>query len=185
MKKRIYSIYLSVLLLSPLLAVAGEAAQTLINTDLKQEPFADAQTLATLPASSAVEVIKRQGGWIQVKAASNEGWLKMSSIKLGGGNAGKGDSGLGSLINVARSGRSGNTGVTVATGVRGLSPEDLKNAKPAPEAVKKLDSFPAGKNEAQSFANSGKLKSQSVEYFAEAKAVETSSSNSFIGGGRK
>ena len=180
-------ILLFTLLLLPLLAGAGEAAQTLTNIELKQEPFIDAQTIATLPAATAVEVITRQGGWMRIKPASGaEGWLKMSSIKLGSGTAdAKGESGLGSLLNAARSGRSGNTGVTVATGVRGLSPEDLKNAKPAPEAVKKLDSFPNGKKEAESFASSGKLKSQAVEYLAEAKSVETAGGNSLVGGGRK
>jgi len=161
-------------LLLPLLAYAGEAAQTLIKTDLKQEPFADAQTIATLDASTAVEVIKRQGGWVQVKPATGtEGWVKMTSIKIAGSvAAGKsGDSGLGSLLNVARSGRSGNTGVTVATGVRGLSPEDMKNAKPAPDEVKKLDNYAASKSQAESSASKAKLASQKVDYLAEAKSA--------------
>lgn len=170
-------------------AHAGETAQTLANTELKGDPFADAATVATLPAGSAVEVVKRQGGWMRVKPASGEsGWLKMTSVKLGsGGTDAKGDSGLGTLWNVARSGRSGNTGVTVATGVRGLTPEDLKNAKPAPEAVKKLDTFAATKNDAESFAGKAALRRQTVEYIAEAKVATDGGSgggNTF-GGGRK
>jgi hypothetical protein len=170
-------------------ASAGETAQTLANTELKGEPFVDAATVASLPAGSSVEIIKRQGGWMKVKPASGEGgWLKMTSVKLGGGDAaGKsGDSGLGSLLNVARSGRSGNTGVTVATGVRGLTPEDLKNAKPAPEAVKKLDSFAAAKGDAESFASKASLRRQTVDYVAEAKvASESTPSGGTFGGGRK
>ena len=170
-------------------ASAGEAAQTLANTELKGEPFSDAATVASLPAASAVEILKRQGGWMKVKPASGEGgWLKMTSVKLGGGDAaGKsGDSGLGSLLNVARNGRSGNTGVTVATGVRGLTPEDLKNAKPAPEAVKKLDSYAAAKGDAETFAGKAALKRQSVDYLAEVKVAAPesapTSSNMFKGG---
>ena len=168
-------------LLLPLLAYAGEAAQTLIKTDLKQEPFADAKTIATLDASTAVEVIKRQGGWMQVKPATGaEGWVKMTSIKIAGSvAAGKsGDSGLGSLLNVARSGRSGNTGVTVATGVRGLTPEDLKNAKPDPEAVKKLDTVATTKGDAESFAGKASLRRQIVEYIPEAKVANESNPSS-------
>jgi hypothetical protein len=160
---------------------AGDPGQTLVAADLKQEPFADAATLVNLSAGTQVDVIKRQGGWMQVKPADGkEGWLKMTSIKLGTGTAGKGESGLGSLINVARSGRSGNTGVTVATGVRGLSAEDLKNTKPAPDAVKKLDSFPSGKREAETFAGSAKLQSQKIDYLTNAQ-TSGSSTNSFGG----
>lgn len=172
------------LLLLPLGALAGDPGQTLVAVDLKQEPFVDAKTLLNLPAGSMVDVIKRQGGWMQVKPAEgSEGWLKMTSIKLGTGTAAKGESGLGSLINVARSGRSGNTGVTVATGVRGLSAEDLKNAKPAPDAVKKLDNFPNGKREGETFAGGAKLQSQKIEYLGMSQAATSSSGGSF-GGGR-
>ncbi len=171
-------IYISLLLLLPLLAIATESAQTLTSTDLKQEPFIDAKTMSTLPAKTAVEVLKRQGGWLQIKTAEVEGWVKMTSIRLGSGGAdAKGDSGLAELFNVATTGRSGEKGVTVATGVRGLSAEDLKNATPAPEAVKKMDSYSGSKNEAQAFASSGKLQAQQVDYLADAKSASS--------GGRK
>jgi hypothetical protein len=163
-------IYLLLLLILPLLC-AAEPGQTLISADLKQEPFIDAKTISTLPANTVIDVLKRQGGWMQIKAADTEGWVKMTSIKLGTGTAdAKGDSGLKSLLNAATTGRSGNTGVTVATGVRGLSAEDLKNAKPNPEAVKKLDDYSGSKNEAQSFASSGKLQAQKIDYLADKSA---------------
>ena len=174
--KRIYSLLLLLPLLAigPSLANAAESAQTLTSTDLKQEPFIDAKPMGPLPASTAVEVLKRQGGWLQIKAGSAEGWVKMTSIRLGTGTADtKGDSGLAALFNAATSGRSGEKGVTVATGVRGLSAEDLKNATPAPEAVKKLDSYSGSKNEAQAFANSGKLQSQKVDYLVDAKSTSS------------
>jgi hypothetical protein len=153
-----------------LAAMAAETGQILVNTDLKSEPFADAKTLASLPGNSAVDVLKRQGGWLQVKPAGNgEGWVKMTAVKLGGAAAdAKGDSGMKALWNTALQGRSGNTGVTVATGVRGLSPEDMKNAKPSPEQVKKLDGFAANKSQAESTAKSGKLSRQNVDYLADA-----------------
>lgn len=167
-------IYLSLLALalSPAVAWAGDAAQTLASTGLKTEPFADAQTVGTLPASAAVEILKRQGGWLQVKSADGlSGWLKMTSVKLNsGGTAKAGSSGLVEAFNAAQTGRSGNTGVTVATGVRGLSPEDLKNAKPNPDEVKKLDSYAANKSQAASFASKAKLSSQQVDYLAENKS---------------
>lgn len=152
-------------------SIAADSGQIIVSTDLKSEPFVDARTLANLPANSAVDVLKRQGGWMQVKPASNgQGWVKMTTVKLGGaGSAAKGDSGMTALWNTAVQGRSGNTGVTVATGVRGLSPEDMKNAQPAPDQVKKLDGYAANKSQAESTARSGKLNKQNVDYIADAK----------------
>lgn len=152
-------------------SIAADSGQIIVSTDLKSEPFVDARTLANLPANSAVDVLKRQGGWMQVKPASNgQGWVKMTTVKLGGaGSAAKGDSGMTALWNTAVQGRSGNTGVTVATGVRGLSPEDMKNAQPAPDQVKKLDGYAANKSQAESAARSGKLSKQNVDYIADAK----------------
>lgn len=152
-------------------SIAADSGQIIVSTDLKSEPFVDARTLANLPANSAVDVLKRQGGWMQVKPASNgQGWVKMTTVKLGGaGSAAKGDSGMTALWNTAVQGRSGNTGVTVATGVRGLSPEDMKNAQPAPDQVKKLDGYAANKSQAESAARNGKLSKQNVDYIADAK----------------
>jgi hypothetical protein len=163
----------AVLLSISVASIAAEMGQTLVNTDLKSEPFADAKTLASLPGNSAVDVLKRQGGWMQVKPAGNsEGWVKMTAVKLGGATTNaKADSGMTALWNTAMQGRSGNTGVTVATGVRGLSPEDMKNAQPAPEQVKKLDSFAATKSQAESAAKSGKLARQNIDYIVDASGA--------------
>ena len=56
---------------------AGEPAYTVRDVPLKAKPFADAPTLATLPASSKVEIMSRQSGWTQVKAEAATGWVKM------------------------------------------------------------------------------------------------------------
>jgi hypothetical protein len=156
---------LAMSLLAARLACAGETAQTITAADLKDEPFVDARTIVNLPVGTAVEILKHQGGWIQVKpAADSAGWIRMLSVKLAGASAGKGESGLAELWNVGRSGRSGNTGVTVATGVRGLGAEDLKNARPDTGAVKKLDGLVVSKPDAEKFAGGGSLKKQSIDY---------------------
>ena len=161
----------------PLLFVAGaslaDPGKTLLATELKQEPFIDAATVSKLEANAELDVSKRQGGWMQVKTAQGqEGWLKMTSIRLGNAAAAKGDSGLGSLAKMALTGRSGNTGVTATTGVRGLSPEELKNATPNPAAVKQLDQYSGNRDKMQAFASAGKLQAQSVEYLDTLVAVK-------------
>lgn len=168
---KLRSVLAAALVLSaPMAAGAAEPGLVLVAADLKSEPYTDAKTLSTLQANSSVDVMKRQGGWLQIKPAGNDqGWVKMTAVKLGGpGASAKGDSGMSALWNSAVQGRSGNTGVTVATGVRGLSPEDMKNAQPAPEQVKKLEAIAATKAQAEATAKSGKLSKQNIDYIADA-----------------
>ncbi len=173
---------LALLLALPGLGLAADSGQTTIATDLKREPYIDAQNSGNLPANTPVEIVKRQGGWLQVKSASGEGWVKLLAVKLSGSTpAASGNAGVKELLNVAQTGRSGNSGTTVATGVRGLTPEDLKNPTPNPEAVKKLDSFVVSKAEAESFARRENLASHPVDYLQPGKAA-TSSTESSAGG---
>ena len=154
------------------MAQAAETAYMVRATELKAKPFADAETLATLEEQSKVEVLTRQASWMQVKAAAGTGWVKMLSVRLGspGAQPGKSsDSGLGKLFNLAATGSSGST---VTTGVRGLSEEQLKNAKPNPEAFKAMQGFAAKKDDAQKFAKAGKLKAEKLDYLGANKASD-------------
>ncbi|HLQ25803.1 MAG TPA: hypothetical protein VK138_07930 [Acidiferrobacterales bacterium] len=146
-------------------ASAAEIGYTARATELKKEPFIDAPTVAALPEKSKVDILARQGGWLQVKSeAGGSGWIRMLSLRMGpDGEKQKGDSGLKSLFNVAHTGTSRST---VTTGVRGLSEEDLKNAKPAPQELEKMHRFVAGKPDAQKFAENGGLNAHAIEYMA-------------------
>lgn len=186
MKTSRYVLMLTLFSIS-LVSSAVETGLTLVGAELKSEPYLDAKTLATLPANSPVEILKRQGGWIQVKPAdSGDGWVKMTVIKLGGVTDAKGDSGLSSLWNVAQGGRSGNTGVTVATGVRGLGTEELKNASPNPEALKKMKGFAVSRSDAESYSGKVRLQRQSIEYLAaDSMAASPGSGKPAAGGNAK
>lgn len=145
-------------------AWAGGYAYTIRSTELKAKPYSDAQTLATLAPRSKVEVLARQSGWTQVKSVSFSGWVKMLSLQLESGAQGKrGDSGLGSLFNVAATGKSGST---VTTGVRGLSEEQLKNAQPDAKALQAAKRNAVTPEAAKQFATQGKLEAQSVDYLS-------------------
>ncbi len=161
--------WLLLVVLLPIAALADESAETLLNVELKKEPYADAATATNLPAQSAVSVLKRQGAWVNVKTTGNaNGWLKMTAIKLTDGRNGakkSGDSGFGSLFNLGRKSRTASSGMAVTTGIRGLSEEELKNAQPNTQAVNKMDSFASSKSSGEKFAEKVKLKSQQVEYF--------------------
>jgi hypothetical protein len=150
------------LVLFPLLAQA-EPATLVRASELKAQPASDAPTVTQLAVDAAVDAGERSGGWVRVKTASGaEGWVKMLALKYGGpGVARKGDTGLTQAINVARTGASG---TQVTTGVRGLDETDIQAARANPAELKKLEGYAESKQGSASFAESGKLQAQRVDY---------------------
>ena len=140
---------------------AKQPAYTVRSTEIKQQPFSDAATVATLSEKASVNILSRQGGWVRITSESGNGWVRMLSLRSDSTAAKQGDSGLQSLLNV---GRSGSSGITVATGVRGLSEEDLKNAHPNPREFEKLQNYAVNKAKAEKFARDAKLKTQQLDY---------------------
>ena len=166
MKTLAWVVALLALLIST--AYAAETGYTLKATEMKDKPFLDADTVATLPEKTTVEIVTRQGAWMQVKAGdARQGWIRMLSVRLGspdqkpqsGGN-------LLSALGIGSRPRPATTS-TVTTGVRGFSEEDLANAKPNAAEVEKMKSFAATIAEAAKLAESGKLAAKPVAYFDE------------------
>lgn len=154
-----YALFLFASLAAP--ACAEQVAFTVRSTEIKQQPFSDAATVATLGEKASVNIQSRQGGWVRISSERGSGWVRMLSLRSNSATAQQGDSGLQSLLNV---GRSGSSGITVATGVRGLSEEDLKNAQPNPHELEKLQRFAVDRSQAEKFARGAKLKTQQVDY---------------------
>ncbi len=147
-------------------AGAAELAYTVRPTDIKAKPFTDAATLASLAASSKVDVLQRQASWIQVKADANLGWVKMLSLRFDQiGNAPKGgaNSNVGVLYNIAMTGSGGSV---AGTGVKGIKEEDLRNPKPNPEGLRQMEEIKLSDAEVQAFAKAGKLVPASMNYVA-------------------
>jgi hypothetical protein len=144
-------------------ASAAQTAFTVRSTEIKQQPFSDAKTVATLADKTGVEVQSRRGGWVNISSSKGNGWVRMLSLRSDSKTDKRGDSGLQSLINV---GRSGSSGITVATGVRGLSEEDLKNARPNPAEFGKLQHYAVNKAKAEKFAHDARLKARQVNYLS-------------------
>lgn len=163
-----------VLTIAPLCRAAEQGGTVLRDSELRSEPYTDTTVLGKVKAKSTVMVIKRQGGWYQVRdAAGRSGWLRMSALRLGELRAG-GDSGVGETIQFLSTGRSGASGVTVATGIRGLDSADVANATPNHQAVKRLAAYQSSATQAKSFAAGGKLKSRELAYMeAKSKSRES------------
>ena len=150
-------------------AYAAETGYTLKATEVKDNPFLDANTVATLAEKTTVEIVTRQGAWMKVKTtdARQQGWIRMLSVRLGSPDQ-KPQSG-GSLLSSLGIGSRPrpSTNSTVTTGVRGFSEEDLANAKPNAAEVEKMNGFAATPEEAAKLAASGKLAATQVAYFDE------------------
>lgn len=152
---------LALLLLAVQPAAAVETGTALKADAIKKEPFSDAKTLATLNVGDKVSILKKDGGWLNVKSAKGSGWVRMLSIRKG--DAKKGKSVAESFAGLA-SGRAGTGKVVATTGIRGLNEEELKAAKFDAQELNLAESYMTTRAEAQSFANQGKLKPRSLDY---------------------
>ena len=159
-----------VAVLACLISAAADAAETgytLKATDVKEKPFLDAATLATLPEKTTVEILTRQGAWMQIKSAEvKQGWIRMLSVRLGSPEQKPKSGNLLSALGVGSRPRPSTT-ATVTTGVRGFSEEDLANAKPNAAEVEKMKSYAATSDSAAKLAESGKLTPMPFAYFDE------------------
>ena len=121
---RSIAILLATFLLAASAIAAGEAGTALKTDDLKAEPFRDAKTVGSLSAGDKVEILKKQGGWFQVKSAKGSGWVRMLSIRRG--EARKGSVDTAGVLGLA-SGRAG-------TGTRGRHHRYSRSQRGGPES---------------------------------------------------
>jgi len=136
------------------MAVGGETGTALKNDTLRTEPFADAKSSGSFTRGDSLEILKKQGAWLQVKAKKGTGWVRLLSVKRGAASTGNQAAG----VLAAASGRAGTGQVVSTTGVRGLSEEDLKAAKFNETEVKTLESYTLSADQGRQFANAGELK---------------------------
>ena len=158
--------FLGLLLAFTASAWAQEQAFTNRATELKDRAANDAKTVASLAENSAVKVLARAGAWTQVEANGQKGFVRVFHLRFPA-TVEKSSSGGGFLSSVtgALGGGRGTQQASIATtGIRGLSPEDLKNAAPDSAALAKAQSYRADKPTAERFARDGKLAQVKVDY---------------------
>ena len=153
LKKLLIAACTTSLLLSQL-SVAAETGSALKNDSIRLEPFTDAKVAGSISRGDRLDILKKQGAWLQVKSQKSTGWVRLLSVKRGGSNASDQTSGV---LAVA-SGRAGTGQVVSTTGIRGLSEQDLKSAKFNEGEVKALEGFTQTAAQGNQFANAGKLK---------------------------
>jgi len=147
------------------MSVAAEKGSALKNDSLRSEPFADAKVTGSFARGENLEIIKKQGAWLQVKSAKGSGWVRLLSVKRGTASTSNQAAGV---LAVA-SGRAGTGQVVSTTGVRGLSEQELKAAKFNEEEVKTLESYTLSADKGRAFAKAGNLNSIAFKNLKEAK----------------
>jgi hypothetical protein len=152
---------LCLLALSSSLALAAPGL-ALKDENMLAQPSATAATVGKMSKGMSVDIIAKQGGWLQVKAGKSQGWVRLLSVRAGAGGAG-GD-GLAGVAGVAGAvtQKSDPSRVVAVAGVRGLNEEDLKGAKYSAEEMARLERYAVSTAQAQAFADKSGLKSQKV-----------------------
>lgn len=148
-------------------AFGQEQATTNRATELKEAPAPDSRALAPLASGAPVKVIARKGGWTQVESGSKRGWVRAFHLRfeatVEASSSGSGVGGLTSMLGFG-SRKAPETSKIATIGIRGLTPEDFKNASPDPAALRKMQSYRADKASAERFAREAKLAPVAVAY---------------------
>jgi hypothetical protein len=144
---------------------AQEQAFTNRSTELKDSASSSGKTIVSLPGDTSVKVISRGGAWTKVEAKGQQGYVNVFHLRfpttVEKSSSSNPLSGLSGMFGGSRDAQK----TTIATtGIRGLSPEDLKNASPDPAALAKAQSYRSDKSTAERFAKDGKLATASVDY---------------------
>ena len=145
-------------------SMAADTGSALKSDSMRYEPFADAKVTGTISKGDNLEILSKKGAWLQIKSKSKSGWVRLLSVKRGNTIS---SNQVGGVL-AAASGRAGTGQVVSATGIRGLSAEDLKAAKYNESEVKTLESYTQSAEQGRQFASAGKLKTIS---FPNLKAV--------------
>jgi hypothetical protein len=142
-----------------------EQAFTNRSTDLRDRGANDAKSVATLKENTPVKVLARSGGWTRVEADGKSGFVNVFHLRFPASVDTKstGSNPFSSVTSFLGGGRGSEKATIATTGVRGLSPEDLKNASPDTAALAKAQSYRSDKPTAERFAREGKLSAVSVD----------------------
>ncbi|RFC33487.1 MAG: SH3 domain-containing protein [Candidatus Nitrotoga sp. MKT] len=142
-------------------AFAAEIGNVIRADGIKVEPFRDAKTIAMLSVGDKVEIVKKNGGWLQIKSPKGKGWVHMLNVRKGDMRKDSGD--LGGLLGMA-SGRAGTGKIVATTGIRGLDEVELQSAKYNETELNLVESYTINRAEAQVFATQGKLVARKFDY---------------------
>lgn len=151
---------------------AFAAGSVLIRSEtLRASASASSKALAKLGKGAQVDILARKGGWIQVSANGRTGWVRLLSVRSGGGSGGN------ALSDVTGLTQKRDNKVVAVAGLRGLDEEDLKKARFNAAEMKRLDSYQVSANSAEQFARQGGLQSRSVAFLPRPEPAKQDKNN--------
>lgn len=141
--------------------MAPTPASVLRDTELKERPFLDAKTLKSLRARSAVTIVDREGGWLRVIAAGQQGWVRLLHVSSQPRGSASAAQELESAAKIA-TGRAGSDNIVSTTGIRGLNEEQLRKAEPNPAELQRMESYGVSREQAEAYARKHGLERRQV-----------------------
>lgn len=152
---------IGLLLGASLLAASVHAGPgTLLRDEsLRSQPAATAPVSAQVGRGTAVDIVARRGGWLQVKTGRAQGWVRLLSVRAGQG--GSGGAGLGDVVGVATR-RADPSRVVSVAGVRGLNEDQLRQARFDADELARLDNYSATLSQGRNHASRAGLSTVNV-----------------------
>ncbi len=161
------------LLLGMGLGAHAQSLEVIVATELRATPTTDGKILVQVAKGNKVDQIETRTGWIKVKFARYEGWVRQTHVKsleaaapASSSTAGSGASSGGSLVSMFGGG--GNR-PTSTTGAKTITPEDLEKAQPNPVEMAQLEKYAINMGQADAFARSGKVVAQKIDAYTGAE----------------
>lgn len=146
------------------LAAMAQSLEVTTATELRATPTLDGKVITRLVPGARGERTATQGGWVKLRLAEREGWLRLTYTKeLTAAPAAAAQASVSNPITglVGMFSATSNK-PTATTGTRGLTQEQLANAQPAPGEVKQLERYAVTGAQAEQFARSGKVASRTI-----------------------
>lgn len=163
----------------------AEKATIISNTALYQRPSIQSNIIRQLKAGTPVTTESRQGGWKKIAVdRSNQGWVRSYRVRTGTLKVSQKEqqsggffSGLASLSRKASglfSSKKKDYSFqrTATIGVRGLSEEQIKNARPNAIELEKMETFRSNKSIARNYARTGKLAAAKINHMPKTRAEQ-------------
>ncbi len=159
-------------------AAAAEKALVIRPADLLAQPLIDVPKVGPVAAGQAVEVVSRQGAWVNVSAGGRTGWVRALNLRAESAGVAAAPArpqqngerpSVSSLSNPASLFRTNSSSRTVTTGVKGLDEENIRNASIDPAQVEALAALATTPDEARAMAADSKLAENKVDYLKKGK----------------
>lgn len=127
------------------------------------------ETVATVKAGVAVEVLERRGFWVRVRASGQVGWTKVTTLQFGAGAGGK--------VGID-TGRLSKGNIVASSAARGMSRGEFLDAEPDERELAALLEFAPSEVEVDQFREAGRLIERKITPLTVASKADSESASS-------